>query len=186
MVTRAIYVSLYICQWIFPEWYKNTLTSCSCNLLHILLICQHVKELVLSLPLWFRVKCSIVQCQSVISLVAVVDKNTSEKNCISAWATQKEYCILQCPASKWPALGVCHIAELPHPLCAVLARPSTKTEAPSLPVPHCPKKSFWQKECCRSGLCSCFLPFCTSTPLPFSRSVTISSASPKWSFFQML
>lgn len=142
MVTRAIYVSLYICQWMVPEWYKHILTSCSCNLLCILLICQHVKELVLGLTLWFRVECSVVWGQTVISspLWCCGSQKYIRKKlyiCLSCSKRVLYYYSFQ-PLSDQSWACVTHIAGLLHLLCAVLAHPSTKTEAPSLPVAHCP------------------------------------------------
>lgn len=144
MVTRAIYVSLYICQWMVPQWYKHILTSSSCNLLYILLICQQVKELVLSLPLWFRVECSIVQGQTVISspLWCGGSQKYIRKYLHICLSYSKRvlyyYSIKPLRDQSWPC--VTPIAGLPHLLCAVLAHPSTKTEAP---VPHCSRSTDW-------------------------------------------
>lgn len=115
MDTRAIYVSLYICQWNVPERYENILTSCSCNLLCTLLICQYVKELIWSLPLWFRLACSVVGrvgelpvlffgslCWKKTHIGKAVDFLEVFKKSIGYYPIP--------PLRKWPALGVCHMA----------------------------------------------------------------------------
>lgn len=114
MDTRAIYVSLYICQWNVLERYKNILTSSSCNLLCTLLICQYVKELILSLSLWFSCAYCIVRGRRPISSVLwwLCWTKTHLGEAVDLLELFKRsigyYPVL--PLCKWPALGVCHIA----------------------------------------------------------------------------